>query len=109
MKSPLASMVFVGLVMVMATAGCAARPVDESARREKAKSEITRQQAIDIARKQVKFEPRQVDAEQTDQEGRPVWKVILRGQPPGPGHAMGEYMEVLVDRRTGEIVGLAMS
>jgi hypothetical protein len=38
-----------------------------------------------------------------------VWKVIFRGHPPGADHAIGEYMEVLVDRRSGDIVGLAMS
>jgi hypothetical protein len=124
--SPVPLALFGALLLAVA---CSARPTDGSAPGENrgtahattngtspagtapttSGSEITRERAIEIARAQVSFEPEQVEAEKTEQEGRAVWKVTFRGQPPGPGHAIGEYMEVLVDRHTGEIVGLAMS
>ena len=97
------------LGLLAGTVACTARPGDSAASGTKERSEISRDRAIEIARQQVKFEPRQVEAEKADENGRAVWKVIFRGQPPGPGHAMGDYMEVRVDRHTGEIVGLAMS
>lgn len=70
---------------------------------------ITREQAIDIARKEVKFEPRQVEVLRDNEDGRPVWRVTFRGRPPGSSHSIGELMEIAVDRRTGEIVALSMS
>ena len=70
---------------------------------------ITREQAIEIARSQVKFQPESIDVVAEEDDGRPVWRVTFRGRPPGPEHPMGEFQEFLVDRRTGEIVSLAMS
>lgn len=101
------------LIVVPALLGataCATRPVDSTSDEGKAgNDEIAREQAIDIARKEVKFEPRQVEARKDTEDGRPVWRVTFRGQPPGPSHAIGEFMEIAVDRRTGEIVALSMS
>lgn len=73
-----------------------------------ASREITREHAIAIARPQVKFEPRQTEAERVVEDGRAVWKVVFRGQPPREG-GIGEYMEIQVDAKTGEIVSLGMS
>jgi hypothetical protein len=103
----------VGLLVIAAiAASCAARPEsgdDTPAGASERSEEITREQAIAIVRPQVKFEPKSIEAVAEEDEGRPVWRVTFRGRPPGPEHAMGEFQEFLVDRRTGEIVSLAMS
>lgn len=70
-------------------------------------SEITREQAIELARPHVDFEPATVEAKKDTDNGRPVWRVIFRGEP-GP-HPMGSYQEIVIDRRSGEVVGLAQS
>lgn len=100
-------------VLVVVVAGlwaCTAGPDtrDEQGTRSDA-AEITREQAIEIARPHVSFEPQSVEAVADQEEGRPVWRVTFRGRPPGPDHAIGEFQEIVVDRRTGEIVALAMS
>ena len=102
------------LVIAAMAASCAARPDGGSESEPTAKgseraAEITREQAIEIVRPQVEFEPKSIEAVAEEDEGRPVWRVTFRGRPPGPEHAMGEFQEFLVDRRTGEIVSLAMS
>ena len=81
---------------------CAAAPRD-------AEDEISRERAIEVARGHLEFEAQAVEAEKVTDEGRPVWRVTFRGEPIGPGHPMGEVLIVLVDRRTGEVVSLAMS
>jgi uncharacterized membrane protein YkoI len=74
-----------------------------------ASTEISREQAIEIARKHVTFEVRKTEAESTTQEGRPVWRVTFRGQEMAPGREMGEVSIVVIDRTTGEMVSLGMS
>lgn len=89
------------LVAALAWLGaCSTRP---------ASTEISREQAIEIARKHVTFEVRRTEAEATTQEGRPVWRVTFYGQEMGPGREMGEVSFVVIDRTTGEIVSLGMS
>ena len=92
-------------------AACTARPQanGEAAEPSSDRAEITRERAIEIARLHVEFEPRSIEAVEDEEDGRPVWRVTFRGRPPGPEHAMGEFQEIVVDRRTGEIVALAMS
>ena len=115
------------LLAALTVASCAARPDGQAAKPEgqaEAKpesqadktraegsesAEITRERAIEIVRPQVKFEPLSIEAVAEEDEGRPVWRVTFRGRPPGPEHAIGEFQEFLVDRRTGEIVSLSMS
>ena len=105
------------LVLAAMAASCAARPdgggkepASEPAGKGSGRAaEITREQAIEIVRPQVKFEARSIEAVAEEDDGRPVWRVTFRGRPPGPEHAMGEFQEFMVDRRTGEIVSLAMS
>lgn len=108
------------LLAAVTVASCAARPDGQAAEPEgkadktrtegsERAGEITRERAIEIVRPQVKFEPRSIDAVAEEDEGRPVWRVTFRGRPPGPEHAIGEFQEFLVDRRTGEIVSLSMS
>lgn len=71
--------------------------------------EITREQAIEIARKHVQFEVKRTEAEQATEENRAVWRVTFYGEPIGPSHPMGEVSFVVIDRITGEVVSLGMS
>ena len=72
--------------------------------------EITREQAITIARAQVTFEVTLVEAERTTDEGRRVWRVTLRGAPMSPDHPLLRPITiVLIDARTGDVVSLAKS
>jgi hypothetical protein len=71
-------------------------------------SEISREQAIEIARHEVPFEPDFVRAEQATTDGqRAVWRVTFRGRLPGQPPGLFETMIVEVDARTGDIVSLA--
>lgn len=91
----------IALVVALAWSGaCSTRP---------ASTEISREQAVEIARKHVTFEVRRTEAEATTQEGRPVWRVTFHGQEMGPGREMGEVSIVVIDRTTGEMVSLGMS
>jgi hypothetical protein len=71
-------------------------------------AEISKERAIEIARQHVDFEPGRIEAEAVTEEGRPVWRVTFYGKGVTPTHP-GEVMIVTVDRRTGEMVTLAMS
>ena len=72
-----------------------------------ATAEITREHAIEIARKQVSFEPDRIDAVPTTAGVTPVWRVTLRGRLPGQPPELFETVVVDVDRRTGNIVSIA--
>jgi hypothetical protein len=91
----------IALVAALAWLGaCSTRP---------ASTEISREQAVEIARKHVTFEVRRTEAESTTQDGKPVWRVTFYGQEMGPGREMGEVSIVVIDRTTGEMVSVGMS
>jgi hypothetical protein len=72
--------------------------------------DITAERAIEIAKAQATFPVDTVRADRTTEQGRPVWRVTLRGRPAGPD--MPELRPILivdVDRRSGEIVSLSKS
>jgi hypothetical protein len=71
-------------------------------------SQITRDRAIDLARQTVRFEPTNITATLDTVRGHPVWVVTLtRGD---RSHGLfEEFAEISVDRKTGEIVRLAIS
>ena len=71
--------------------------------------EISRERAIEIARQHLTFEAQSVEAEQATEQGRPVWRVTFRGQPMSPTRQMSEILIVAIDRKTGEMVTIAMS
>lgn len=71
--------------------------------------EISRERAIEIARSHVKFQPKSITAEKAMENGRPVWRVTFRGEPPGQVSVMGEIMNISIDCLTGEIVSIAQS
>ena len=77
---------------------CPAGPVE---------SEITRDQAIDIAREEVSFEPESVDVELSTSDTRAVWRVTFRGRLPGQPPGLFETMIVEVDSDNGEVVSVA--
>jgi hypothetical protein len=73
---------------------------------------ITRERAIEIARKQVSFNPDSTDAVQVTSEGpgRPtVWRVTFKGRLPDQPPGLFETRIFDIDVRTGEIVGAAMN
>ena len=69
---------------------------------------ITRDRAIEIARKDLAFKPDSVDALQTTAEQRPIWRVTFKGRLPDQPPGLFETAIVDVDARTGEIVSAAM-
>ena len=71
--------------------------------------EISEERAIEIARQQIDFEPGKVEAvQETDDEGRPVWRVTFYGKGVDAAHP-GHVSIFWIDRETGEIVSLGMS
>ena len=66
---------------------------------------IGKQAAIEIARKEVSFEPQSVEAMQSTYDGIPAWEVTLRNTPaPDP---RGSVMFVTIDAQTGKVLALA--
>ncbi len=70
--------------------------------------EISKERAIELARRHLTFKERSVEAEKTTDQGRPVWQVTFRGAEPGQGY-LGEFLTVSIDRQTGEMVSIGMS
>ena len=77
---------------------CPAGPVE---------SQVTREQAIEIARQEVSFQPDSVEAVLSTSEGQPVWRVTFRGRLPGQPSGLFETMIVEVDASSGEVVSIA--
>jgi hypothetical protein len=71
-------------------------------------SEITRERAIELARQHVPYEPTSSAADTDSRLGRPVWVVTFRRADSSHG-GLGQFAEVTLDRRTGQIVSVAMS
>ena len=71
-------------------------------------TQISRDRAIEIARKDITFKPDSVDAVQTTVEKRPVWRVTFKGRLPDQPPGLFETVSVDIDARTGEIVSASM-
>lgn len=72
--------------------------------------EITATDAVKIARAHATFEIESADPQKTTDSGRPVWQVTLRGKPASPDFPeLRPIVIVLIDRRSGEVVGIAKS
>jgi hypothetical protein len=100
------------LVLSMAVtamgARCATPPNDPPAKQ----TEISREHAIAIARKQVNFTPDSVDAVQGTSEGPghpAVWRVTFKGRLPGQPPGLFETRIIEIDVRTGAIVSASMN
>ncbi|MCE2543324.1 MAG: PepSY domain-containing protein [Acidobacteria bacterium] len=68
--------------------------------------QVSEQQAVDVARRQVLFEPEAVDAEMAADAQPPVWRVTLRGRLPGQSVFDFEEATVTVDAFTGDVIGV---
>lgn len=83
--------------LALIAVACPAGPVD---------SQITREQAIEIARREVSFEADSVEATLSSSEGRAVWRVTLRGRLPGQPPGLFETVIVDVDAQSGSVVSI---
>ena len=63
-------------------------------------------QAVDIARRQVLFEPETVETEMLADQQPPVWHVTLRGRLPGQSVFQFETATVRVDAVSGDVLGV---
>jgi uncharacterized membrane protein YkoI len=68
--------------------------------------DVSREQAIDIARAEVSFEPESVEAELVESEDGEVWRVTFSGRLPGQPPELSEIVIVEVDASNGEIVSI---
>lgn len=75
---------------------------------QSAGQEISRERAIEIARRSIDFEPGKIEAVKETEEGRPVWRVTFYGKGVDATHP-GQVSFVVLDRKTGEVVSLGMS
>lgn len=71
-----------------------------------AEPQISEQQAIDVARRQVLFEPEDVAAEMDAEADPPVWRVTLRGRLPGGSLFAFEEATVTVHAVSGDVTGI---
>lgn len=55
--------------------------------------EISRERAIEIARQHLTFEAKSVEAEQTTEQSRPVWRVTFRGREATPPPLHGRVLD----------------
>lgn len=70
-------------------------------------TEISRAQAIDIARREISFQPDSIDAVRAMSGAAPIWRVTLRGRLPNQPPGLFETVVVEIDRRRGEVVSVA--
>ena len=84
--------------MALLVLACPAGPVE---------SEVSREQAIEIARQEVSFQPDSVEAVLSTSEERAVWRVTFRGRLPGQPEGLFETISVEVDSHSGEVVSIS--
>lgn len=77
---------------------CPAAPAD---------TPVTREQAIEIARKEVSFPPDTIEATLVQSDERRVWRVTFRGRLPGQPPGLFETRIVDVDAESGAVVSVA--
>ena len=70
-------------------------------------SEITREQAVEIAQREASFQPDSVEAVLAEAEGRSVWRVTFRGRLTGQPPGLFETLIVEIDAGSGEVVSIA--
>lgn len=66
--------------------------------------QVTEEQAVDIAKRQVLFEPEAIDAEMSSDEAQPIWRVTMRGRLPGQSVFEFESATVVVDALSGDVL-----
>jgi hypothetical protein len=70
-------------------------------------AEISREHAVEIARREVSFEADRIEAIRATSGMTPVWRVTLIGRLPGQPPELFETVVIEIDRRSGEIVSIA--
>lgn len=68
--------------------------------------QIDEAQAVEIAQRQVLFEPESVEAEMSTEQQPPVWEVKLRGRLPGQSVFEFETATVVVDAVSGDVLSV---
>jgi hypothetical protein len=69
--------------------------------------ELSQDQALQIARQELSFEPVSYEVEEVIEDGQALWRVTFRGKPILPGRPMFHILIVSLDRKTGAVVGLS--
>ena len=87
--------------LLLLVVACPAGPVGP------VESQLTREQAIEIARQEVSFQPESVEAVLSESKGRPVWQVTFRGRLSGQPPGLFETMIVEVDAYSGDVVSIS--
>jgi uncharacterized membrane protein YkoI len=72
-------------------------------------SQISREQAIEIARQEVSFQPDSIEAVLSESRERPLWRVTFRGRLPGQPPGLFETAIIEVDARSGDIVSISQT
>ena len=70
-------------------------------------SQISREQAIEIARQELSFEPDSMEAVLSESRERPLWRVTFRGRLPGQPPGLFETVIIEVDARSGDVVSIS--
>ena len=68
--------------------------------------QVSEEQAVAVAGRQVLFEPETVEAAMTADASPPVWQVTLRGRLPGQSVFEFEEATVTIDAVTGDVLGV---
>ena len=89
-----------------ATALLTAALLSTSCRSTPPHQEMPRARAIEIAQREINFEPATTDVRRTSSGGCPVWRIEFRGRLPGQPPMLFESRIVEIDRITGEIVSV---
>src|SRR5262245_53634432 len=95
-------------VLLLLAVGCVTKSTQNNPSNS-AQKEISRERAIEIARAQVKFQPKSTEAVKTTENGRAVWRVTFRGEPISKDRPFSELIIVVLDRASAEIVSIAQS
>ena len=66
--------------------------------------QVTEEQAVNIAKRQVLFEPEAIDAEMSPDEAQSIWRVTMRGRLPGQSVFEFESATVVVDAHSGDVL-----
>ena len=94
MKSPF----LLALLFVLAVVGCRS-PANPD--------QISQNQAVQLARRELSFVPESQEVEKVVEDGRALWRVTFRSKPLRPGRPMVNILIVSLDRQTGAVVGLS--
>lgn len=70
-------------------------------------TQITREEAVAVALREVPFEPSRVEAVRAVSDGRPTWQVTFRGRLAGQPPGLFETMVVDVDAETGAVIAVS--